>query len=837
MQIASCKSGKLQPHIFAIDISGSTTGDFYYNHVNDIFTKNYQDSDVILFWNHTRKFVSEKEALGFFKAQRGGGGTTPSQIVQGLHEKVKNCEDYHLILITDGEVGTFEIDECDKLIKSYQMSFFFTTTYVISKYGTNVSVSCPFNRYNGSVVIEISDNTPHEQVAPSLQVSKEDQALLDHVDSISTFEELKQQYDAISRALVSRTLGTTGDKTLHNQFVAMQNRIAKTFSKSDSDASKQLLEALSRGNMEEAYKAGGTIVSEYMCPDSFASMIQTLIRLSDGGLRTTFNSKEINSTRASRAQAVATVEVSDTEILDPSSSSTPSGGKLTTFQCPVTYDDEIDPAIMICAPDEPLLVGKEKRLTDMLIDCPLNALHNEDFKKLLISHVDHPISLKALREAEELNRPITKSPLTRRPLAGFLPLGAHPSHAKAADWTLSKLVSGGKALGNKDLWFACIWLLVEEGELPFLEELKVHLREQMLWRLRNRTTAASLTGLVGFVTTPLRLDAAVFFTLCSAMFTHPPPPEADTLRAHIIHVEELMKLAQLASIPVPEEIVYFFKRTRVAMQLLSLSKRTSRQHVLSLAKGLVQKAVIINKENVKKELFDTHPDYQLPLVPLDGPADDEQIEKVLSMLPKHVKEIPLANVYHYLQMADPKLSAVDLQLPLIEKEPLAMPEPVVEWAHYEGKLPQLQHVPICPATLRPVYSFPGGDTWEDRFYRIIPKESSRILSTHKLFMLLCARLMRVPSVDEFILFAYAHVSRRANPSSVLMPYVKEYLESVIDDFRKIIGDDVNAAVNAFNATAAVDKRTVAEEAWVKEFADDLKETHSDEKASSSSQPS
>jgi hypothetical protein len=59
----------------------------------------------------------------------------------------------------------------------------------------------------------------------------------------------------------------------------------------------------------------------------------------------------------------------------------------------------------------------------MIIDCPLNAFINKDFITEIINVIDHPISLKAVRDAETTNTPITTSPLTRRTILGFLPLG------------------------------------------------------------------------------------------------------------------------------------------------------------------------------------------------------------------------------------------------------------------------------------------------------------------------------------------------------------------------------------------------------------------------------
>jgi hypothetical protein len=79
--------------------------------------------------------------------------------------------------------------------------------------------------------------------------------------------------------------------------------------------------------------------------------------------------------------------------------------------------------------------------------------------------LDHPLSLASIRATAASGSPIVTSPITRRKLVGAIPLGAVKSHVQAADWTLSRILSGGKALGNADLWFAVLWMMIEDGAL------------------------------------------------------------------------------------------------------------------------------------------------------------------------------------------------------------------------------------------------------------------------------------------------------------------------------------------------------------------------------------
>jgi hypothetical protein len=123
-------------------------------------------------------------------------------------------------------------------------------------------------------------------------------------------------------------------------------------------------------------------------------MIQSLIRLCDGALRYTFTPNEIHAARATRAIETPKADILTAEPLEV-------GDNHSTFICPISYDNETDPVIMICSPGKPLIAGLEKNISDQIIDCPLNALNMKSFIDDFIKHIDHPVSLKTLREAEE----------------------------------------------------------------------------------------------------------------------------------------------------------------------------------------------------------------------------------------------------------------------------------------------------------------------------------------------------------------------------------------------------------------------------------------------------
>lgn len=166
-----------------------------------------------------------------------------------------------------------------------------------------------------------------------------------------------------------------------------------------------------------------------------------------------------------------------------------------------------------------------------LLDCPLNALGREDVMTRLKvergkecrgkaayrysfhsqAKIDHAVSLRAFKLASDTGVPMDTSPMTRRPVLGGLCLGVGEEHCRATTWALDQAITGGKRVGNADLWFAVIWQLVELGHTPWLSQPVVEaIRRQMTWRLAHHSTFIALTGDPGLPTTRVTLATAVW---------------------------------------------------------------------------------------------------------------------------------------------------------------------------------------------------------------------------------------------------------------------------------------------------------------------------------------
>ena len=55
---------------------------------------------------------------------------------------------------------------------------------------------------------------------------------------------------------------------------------------------------------------------------------------------------------------------------------------------------------------------------------------------------------------------LLKNPFTQNRLLGAIPLGTHKNHVQVGNYTIAKLISGGKILGNLNMYYAVIWYLI-----------------------------------------------------------------------------------------------------------------------------------------------------------------------------------------------------------------------------------------------------------------------------------------------------------------------------------------------------------------------------------------
>jgi hypothetical protein len=323
-----------------------------------------------------------------------------------------------------------------------------------------------------------------------------------------------------------------------------------------------------------------------------------------------------------------------------------------------------------------------------------------------------------------------------------------------------------------------IWLLIEDGKIPFLTEILPFIREHMRYRLFHSTAYCSLTGLPDFVSYDVPLATACWCALSSPAFRGI-PITLDTLRLHMQHTRPLFELCKLAGYVIPPSVDLYNRRLRVLITLRHFAT-TKFEQMKALVKALTQAVIVV--VNVSPDLAKrehkvvTH-------IPIDGPASSEQIAHVMQLLPKWCGDIALEDVIGIAGLithADVSLADIPLGIDWVAP---AIPEVAVNWSHYQGV--QINEVLICPRTARPFSTvIVGGRRISWQHARAQHIGDGLIFSCANFFGRFVNKYGRFPSEDDLLLFIWARYARNGF-ALTLPPEARAMVSRTIHDFADI----------------------------------------------------
>ncbi|OHT11692.1 hypothetical protein TRFO_03937 [Tritrichomonas foetus] len=755
-QILSCESHhlfimsskELAKKVIAIDTSGSTSGgSFYWHHVKNILNANYSEGDLILSWSNKIYNKTYEEMMNIILSKCGQSATYPEIILEYLHQ-TKIFPDFkipHLILITDGLVSVDHVDLCDQLIKQYSFTFENFTGYIIGeKKYANMSVTCPFSRNCPHTIYFFDQNTKEKEEI--ISVSSQDLKIISEIKNINNITQFNMAYESLDRALTSRLLGTKGDVELRKEVLKMKNRILESKSQNNAEDAEDvdnLTKALKEDNLDLALKIGSTYFSQVNI--SYEQKINALIRMCDGGLRLIFDKDEI---KCFKMQIAETPE--ERHVLDIDSAPLYDGK--SNFVCPITYENESDPVILILAPKKPILsLLTTKFDTEFIVGCPLNIFRLNNLIGSFMSCIDHPISLKSMIEAEKCGCPITKSPLTRKQIVGGIPLGSSEEHVSAANWTLCQILSGGKILGDNDMWFAVLWILVKLGKIKYLTDVEPFIREQMIFRLQNHFIKASLTELSTLPCRKLPLATACWFCLSSPFFSPAPPKKQNLLRYHLAHAQALVMLVDIVGYKLPIGLQTALSRTRLVSTMLRMKKENPKKFENEIL-SLYQKTVNVNVQ--EDSSFKEHFGIGSTFLPLDGHADLETVNQTLSTFPKIFRDLSIEEVVWLSKFVDCSKSSSEQDFPLLEDPPsLDTLRKGDSWTILDQQYQKFEHIKICPKTMRPYFTLNGKD-WRQHYTETFGKDAPVFEGLDRTYGMYVFYNKKFPTLDEYLLGLY-----------------------------------------------------------------------------------
>ncbi len=735
--------------LIAYDGSGSTGNSAFYHDETQRILSRFPDANV-LFWDTTHRIISREEMKEINLRRKGYGGTNTAAIANYVAET-----NFHgtLIVITDGQVSNVSVDACEREL-GRKWTFESVTAHLIYTGGTvNMSVTCPFTRCCPHTIYTYD---AHGEQRKEVDVTRDDLALLGRLAEIET----AAQFEAISASLESvvraATMGTTGDPSLRDALLATKARIIahEARARGASGPAVALAAAVSSGDTAAALTAARQLTADYYGGEDhgWSASLNRLVSMTEGALRSAFDlsaaNAAIHSDRVRRAATASAADAAAVPLTEESSSAT-----AATFECPLTLDAERDVALLVVAPDTPVLAGLEKAVVDACIDCPLNALNYPEVVERILAILDHPVSLRSLKEAESAGAPLTTSPLTRRPLLGALCLSPCAEHVQATTWTLARAIAGGKLVGNADLWYAVIVLLVHAGKPAHLAPIAPQLWEQMKWRAAHRTTFVGLTGLPELPTTRVALGAAIWYVLASPALERASPKQ-EALRAHIFHADALASLATHCGLaPLPAGAAEYATRLRAMLGLLSWVKKDAAGMKETLD-ALVRRAIRINPAAVSAAVAER--ETRVPLwVALDGPASPEQVVAVRATLSPALQAVTVDELVRLANRVDAGKSASDVVVPFTAAA--VPPAPPIAWPAYGTShgFPAASHIHISLKTCRPLTVCAcTGKPWDECATIMYGAAPPNLLSLNEQWGRFVDKYGAFPKGDDFLVYLY-----------------------------------------------------------------------------------
>jgi hypothetical protein len=722
--------------LIAYDCSGSTGNKVNYHAISQQIAKKYPQAKIIK-WDNFYEYISHEKLQEINGRLSGYGGTQPDTIADCVK---KHNFHGHLVIITDGEVSDRDVQRASESMGEW--GFEHVEAHLIYTGGTvNLSVTCPFTRASPHVVYTYNASlTPSQTDTVTLEALQ----TLNTLDSISTVAQFMAASEKLTKALTARMMGLGENVTLRAQLLETKKRITQTIAADAgaSDTVSQLRNALESNNTEVAVDAARRLTDEYYGDQgtegsSWSATMNRLIAMAEGALRGVYDLSNIGgaiqSDRIRRAQNATQATPADAPLTTDITSAMP------TFACPITMDDEHD-VLLLIADGAPILEGVEKDIVSDILDCPLNLMRFEPLVNALKERLDHPISLKAYKESVEAERPIRESPMTRRPTSGGLTLAPHEDHCTSTQWALANLFTGGKLVGNQDLWYAIVWMVAKQ--IPYLQPIYANLDAHMTYRLKNHTTFLSLSGLPEFPTTRVPLATACWYIFASAAFGM--PPQRDVLRMHLPHINELEQLVSHAGYTLPPSIASHILRLRVLLNMLSMVKKEKNQ-LESRIRALSQAAIFVDLNKVH-----SHPGLvTTEWVPIDGPAAAPQEAAVRSRLPAWWAPLDVPTLTDLFHRVDPKYSAKDITLEM-NWSPVT-PVPHCEWSYGLDPQPRTD-VKICPTTVRPYYKV-GERKWQELSEEKYGPVKQQI-SANEHYGNCISRYGKYPTKPEFLTYMY-----------------------------------------------------------------------------------
>ena len=220
----------------------------------------------------------------------------------------------------------------------------------------------------------------------------------------------------------------------------------------------------------------------------------------------------------------------------------------------------------------------------------------------------------------------------------------------------------------------------------------------MLFRLKKTKTMASMCGLSQFVSTQVNTDIAIWYCANSGYLNN--VVEKDTFRFHLYNMDPIIKIVKLLNYPMDEGFQRHYQRTLALYYFLDKYKRSSmnqRKNLRNMFRSLYQKVLLVDTAGLFKNFLQT--EVCTEFIPVDGVADQEQINAVKAKMPAFCHNMRTEDLYYISTILDETKQAHEIPISYDVVLPV-MPEHEINWKY---GLDSFDHkIKICPQTFRPI---------------------------------------------------------------------------------------------------------------------------------------
>lgn len=759
--------------VVAYDCSGSTDsryGDtkFYHTKTQDIVKNLNIETTLFIRWDVNCDIISKKDLKDINMKEMGFGGTSPVN----LFSFIKNINfKGHLIFISDGQIDNSSANICSDILFDYKFSK--VNIYLIYTGGiVNESVSCAITR-NSPHEIEIYKNKEYYNDPILISVTNNDFNMVNNLDSISTIEKFMEQKDTLKNVLFSINTGTKGNKILHSKLVELKNKLikieSKSYAKNINDPVSRLIDSfekqkLSLSILDEVWKMYYKLDddNEDDNEDDWKKVIDKFISWCSGTLSNAFDRNKI-SNREAKAIITPVFPSENIQILEEQMDNL----KIT---CPITLSDSTNIIVLMKKTDLNVFNNLPTNIKDSLINCPLNALKNNDILNYIKSLFDCVISIEAYKELVE-HGISDSSPLTRDDIFGGLCLGKDKSHVNATNSTLRYILTGGKSLGNIDLWFAILYFLIKRGHVEHLKEYLPAFEEHMKFRLLKSKSYMCLSGLPSYPTYSVPLGLAMW---CSVMATTSElslmkNASFDPLRMHLAYSIDIIELLNILNISVPNNLIEHINRLKMLRIFLQEVKK-GKDDALKL-------------KNQVEALFYNAIETSELWVFIDGTPSEEQINKVKSRLPKVCENFSNTDIKYILDICDSNKAESDINISYRYTNRKNIITNTKTW-DFTNDVPS-STIRICPETCRPYYNVADKNgfksTWLDQAIKVY---GYNLFSTDNFYGRYISEHKQYPSKSKFLNYIFLYYYTRGKMTLPIC--IEQFVDEVLDDYQDIM---------------------------------------------------